>query len=279
MRLQDRGGFHQGGSTGFLLLHGLSGTPVELHYVANGLMRAGHTVACPQLAGHCGTLEELRRSTWQDWAGSAETALAQLAGRCEHVFVGGLSMGAVLALLLAARNPQAVTGSLLLAPTLWCDGWGVPWYARLFRLVQHKPLADLIQFCERPPYGVKDRRLRSIIADAIHSGDPSKAGFLSIPGGCMLELRWLVGAVCRELGRIRQPVLILHPRHDDRASLRNSSFLEQHLSGRVEKIVLEDSYHLITLDRQREVVLNRILRFAQAVLAEVAGARKPVAAA
>jgi len=274
---------HKGGSTGFLLIHGLSGTPVELRYVANGLIRAGHSVSCPRLAGHCGTLEEFRRSTWREWALSVEAALAELARRCEHVFVGGLSAGAVLALYLAARNPRTVSGGVLLAPTLWFDGWGVPWYARLFRMVLQKRVADFFHFRERSPYGVKDQRLRSIIAEAIHSGDPSKAGFLAIPGGAMLELRWLVGAVCRQLHSIRQPILILHPRDDDRASLANSNYLERHLGGRVEKIVLEDCYHLITLDRQREVVLEKTLSFAQSVVAQLQCGRirpaGPVAAA
>ncbi len=278
--------FHQGGNTGFLLIHGLSGTPVELRYVANGLARAGHTVSCPQLAGHCGTLEEFRRSTWQDWYASVEAALHQLSQRCEHVLVGGLSMGAILSLRLAARRPDIVKGGVLFAPTLWLDGWGVPWYSRFFNLVLQKRVADLFWFSERAPYGIKDQRLRAIIADAIHSGDPSKAGFLSIPGGPMLELRWLVNEVRRDLGSIEQPVLILHPRHDDRASLRNTTYLERHLGGRVEKVVLEDSYHVITLDRQRDVVLEKTAKFAESVVARIGatdnaarGLMHPVAAA
>ena len=75
MTADDRGTFVQGGRTGFLLLHGLSGTPVELRYIANGLTRAGHTVSCPQLAGHCGTLEDLTNTRWQDWHQTAEDAL------------------------------------------------------------------------------------------------------------------------------------------------------------------------------------------------------------
>jgi carboxylesterase len=281
---EDRGVFHEGGKTGFLLIHGLSGTPVELRYIANGLARAGHTVYCPQLAGHCGTLEELRATTWHDWYDSVETALKRLSQRCDQVFVGGLSMGAILALRLAAQHPETVKGTMLYAPTLWLNGWGVPWYGRLFSIVLQKRVADLIWFSEREPYGIKDTRLRAIIADAIHSGDPSKAGFLSIPGGPMFELRKLVKAVKADLGSITQPALILHPRHDDRASLTNTHYLEKHLGGRVETIILEDSYHVITLDRQRDVVLEKTVSFADALVGRSAGARpagaaRPVAAA
>jgi carboxylesterase len=282
---QDRGMFHEGGATGFLLIHGLSGTPVELRYIANGLARAGHTVHCPQLAGHCGTLEQLRQSTWTDWYDGVETALDSLARRCEHVFVGGLSMGAILALRLAAQHPVKVHGCMLYAPTLWLDGWGVPWYSRLFSIVQQKRVANLVWFSERSPYGIKDPRLRAIIAEAIHSGDPASAGFLRIPGGCMMELRYLVRLVRRDLASIVQPTLILHPRHDDRASLRNAAYLGRNLGGRVETVVLEDSYHVITLDRQRDVVLEKTAAFANGVLQqhalerEASGSMRPVAAA
>lgn len=283
---EDRGVYHDGNSkTGFLLIHGLSGTPVELRYIANGLARAGHSVYCPQLAGHCGTLEELRATTWHDWYDSAETALKRLSETCDQVFVGGLSMGAVLALRLASQHPDKVKGTMLYAPTMWFDGWGVPWYGRLFEIVLQKSVADLFWFSERSPYGIKDTRLRAIIAEAIHSGDPSKAGFLSIPGGPMFELRKLVRAVKADLASITQPSLILHPREDDRASLRNAQYLQRRLGGRVETVILEDSYHVITLDRQRDVVLDKTLGFADQIVGRKAvsegdaEALRPVAAA
>lgn len=279
-----RGLFYAGGRVGVLLIHGLSGTPVEMRYIANGLAREGHTVSCPQLAGHCNTLEDLRRSTWIDWYGTTERALLDLKARCDHVFVAGLSMGGILALRLAAQHPETVRGVMSYAPTLWLDGWGVPWYARFFHLVREKFSADRMHFTERPPYGIKDHRLRALIAEALHSGDPSKAGFFSIPGGPMIELRWLVRDVRRQLSGIRQPVLLVHPRDDDRASLKNTSYLQKHLGGRVETVILEDSYHVVTLDKQRDVVLQKSASFIQGVLAqhkvvEPAAARRGTAAA
>ena len=269
MTSDDRGTFVQGGRTGFLLLHGLSGTPVELRYIANGLARAGHTVSCPQLAGHCGTIEDLTNSRWQDWYQTAEVALEELREHCDRIIVGGLSMGAILALRVAAENRNTVDGTVLYAPTLWLDGWAVPWYAGFFNSVFQKSVANRIQFSERAPYGIKDTRLRSMIADALHSGDPSKAGFFSIPGGPMLELRWLVNDVRRRLANITQPTLVIHPRDDDRASLRNATYLGKHLGGRVHTVVLDDSYHIITLDKQRDLVLTRTKSFADMLIAEL----------
>ena len=99
----------------------------------------------------------------------------------------------------------------------------------------------------------------------------------------MFELRKLVKAVKADLGSITQPALILHPRQDDRASLRNAHYLEWNLGGRVETVVLEDSYHVITLDRQRDVVLEKTLSFADAVAGQLCRSAQrsgaPVAAA
>ena len=149
--------------------------------------------------------------------------------------------------------------------TLWLDGWGVPWYSRLFAVVTRRWLADLFWFSEREPFGIKDKRVRALVTAAIQSGDSSQAGQLSNPGSVMLELRWLVKTVRRELGTIRQPSLILHPREDDRASLRNALHLRNKLPGRVEVLVLNDSYHVITLDRQRQVVIDRTNQFAASI--------------
>lgn len=258
--------FHHGGNVGFLLIHGMSGTPVELRYISNGLAKQGYTVSVPQLAGHCGTYEELKRSTWEDWLASVEVALDGMRSRCAHVIVGGLSMGAVLALKVAERNPDIIRGVVSMSPTLWLDGWNVPLHARLFKLVTTKWFANLMQFAEAPPYGIKDERLRALIAQALNSGDPGKAGFLLLPGGLLMELRGLVASVKRALPEIAQPVLIIHPREDDRASLANVFYLQQRLPGQVDVVVLEDSYHLVTLDRQRSLVLARTLDFAQSVL-------------
>jgi len=256
---------HSGGRIGLLLIHGLGGTPNELGAVAQGLSRRGFTVLCPRLAGHCGSSAELRTTGWRDWYRSVEQAHDRLSLDCDTVIVGGLSMGAVLALLLAASRPTQVHGAVLFAPSLRLDGWGIPWYSRFFDLVHQKWCADLFDFSERDPFGIKSPRIRGLVKAAIESGESSKAGMLAVPGSAMLEMRWLVKTTCRRLDRIVQPALILHPRHDDRAALSNALYLQRRLKGRVETVVLDDSYHVITLDRQRHVVIERTSQFAYRV--------------
>ena len=261
MHIEDKSLRLGKGPEGFLLIHGLGGTPVEMRYVAQGLARAGYTVHVPQLAGHCGTVEELNATTWQLWYESVEEEHQRLRENCSRIVVGGLSMGAILALHHAAQNPDTVSALALYAPSLWLDGWGVPWYSHFFKLITQKWLAQIFPFAERHPWGIKDPRIRSLVEQAIKSGDSSQAGIAALPGSLMLELRWLVQRVKQELGQITQPALIVHPRDDDRASLRNVYFLQEKLGGPTQTVVLDDSYHIVTIDRQRELVVQRTLDF------------------
>jgi carboxylesterase len=257
--LEDKSFRLAGGKTGFLLIHGLGGTPIEMRYIAQGLARAGHTVHVPQLLGHCGSVQDLKCTGWVDWYETVENEYRLMREKCDAIVVGGLSMGAILALHHAAQHPQDVSALALYAPSLWLDGWGIPWYTSCFSVVTQKWLADYIPFAERDPWGIKDPRVRTLVEQAITSGDSSQAGIAALPGSLMLELRWLVRQVQREIGKVRQPALIVHPRNDDRASLRNLYYLQSNLAGLTHTLVLDDSYHVVTLDRQRQLVLDRTL--------------------
>jgi carboxylesterase len=260
--IPDRSHFIPGGRVGVLLVHGLGGTPVELRFVAQGLARAGHTVYCCQLAGHCGTPEELRRSTWQEWYATVEAAHDQLKQQCDIIIVGGLSMGGILGIHLAQNRPDSVHGLLLLAPTLKLDGWSMPWYSRPLHLVRPLPIRLEFDLPEHEPYGLKDERVRAIVVASMQSGDSSLAGTFSTPLRCFANFNALVSAVKRKgLRDVRQPALIVHPRDDDMASLRNAHYLQTHLGGLVDTLILDDSYHMVTLDQQRHIVAERTERF------------------
>ena len=250
----------EGGRVGILLLHGLSGSPTEMRYIANGLARQGYTVHCPQLAGHGGTYQALAASGWRDWYRSAEEALQAMQESCEEVIVGGLSTGALLAMLLAHRHPERIKGLALFSPTLWLTGRRIPWYAKFFNLVTTRAVARLIDFPAPHQFGIKDPRLSQVIGKAL--ADPQNPLTpVRTPGTAVLERRWLVRQVTKIASFISQPVLVIHPREDDYAGLDNAFYLQKTLAGAVEMVVLEDSYHIITVDRQRDVVLERTLGF------------------
>lgn len=252
----------EGGRTGFLLIHRLGGGPADMEFMTHGLAESGHTVACPVLYGHGGSRMLLGATNWRHWYGSVLLAHRDLAERCDTVIVGGLGVGAMLALHLAVEQKANVHGVVLFAPTFWPNGWAMPWYGRMLRLLDSKRLANLFRFDERPPYGIKDDRLRhSMLAQTHEDGRPSE-DVLGRSGAAFIEVKWLASTVLSELGQVTQPCLIFHPRHDDRSRLTSSQRLQKQLGGLVDLVVLEDSYHLVTLDRQREVVLERVREFA-----------------
>jgi carboxylesterase len=278
MSIKDLSTFYEGNRVGVLLIHGLGGTPVEMKTVAKRLNNAGHTVLCCQLAGHCGTEKDLAATHWQDWYASVEVALAQLETRCDTIVVGGLSMGGLLAAKLAAAHPSRVDGLVILAPTLWYDGWTIPWYAVFLKLLRPylgAPILDLWSFAEREPYGLKDERVRRIILQAMTSGDSTLAGVLGTPARALRELWRLVDSLKPELPRIRQRALVIQARDDDVASLRNTHYLQRRLGGLVETLILDDSYHLVTVDQQRHIVNDRVVSFVAAI-AKAARPAQPI---
>jgi carboxylesterase len=271
MTIRDISILHRGNRTGVLLIHGLGGTPVEMKTVARRLADAGHTVLCCQLAGHCGSEMDLARSSWGDWYASAEDGLVQLEACCDTVVVGGLSMGGLLAAKMAAAQPARVHGLVVLAPTLWYDGWSIPWYAfmlKAFRFIIDTPFGDRWRFVEREPYGIKDERVRKLILQALNSGDSGLAGVLRTPPQALRELWRLVYALKPELRSIKQNTFLVQAREDDVASMANAHYLQRHLGGLVETLILDDSYHLVTMDRQRSIVNSRVVSFVQGIAAQ-----------
>ncbi len=251
-----------GGRVGILLIHGLGGTPVELKFVAQALNRAGHTVFCPLLVGHGGSDELLNTTAWTDWYKSVEEAHDRLNERCDIIIVGGLSAGVMLALRLAARRPERVHGALMFSPTFWPNGWAIPRRLALFNLVRYKWLANLLNLQERAPYGIKDERIRQFVLESLQKDGRPLRDIFGRKGGTVLEFRWLAEAVKRELELVKQPVLLFHPRFDDQSDISNSILLLKGIRGLTELVVLDDSYHMVTLDRQRTHVADRSVSFA-----------------
>jgi carboxylesterase len=265
------------GRTGFLLIHGLGGTPIELKFVAKGLARNGFLVNCCQLAGHCGDAADLLATSWPDWYASVNAAFDRLREKCHTVVVGGLSMGAVLALHLAAERGDDVHGLALYAPTLWYDGWAMPWYRFLLRLCMLTRLGQygisrLYRFVEADPYGIKDPAIRAVVVAAMRSGDSTAAGIMVTPGEAVRQLCLLVDRVKPRLGAIKTPALVIQAREDDLSSLSNAEYLQRHLGGIVNTLILDDSYHIVTVDRQRDLLIESSVAFATVLAARREGA-------
>jgi len=265
--LGENGFIERKGSVGVLLVHGLTGTPTEMKQYGRVIARQGFTVACPELAGHCATIEALTATQWQDWYQSIEDAFDALKQECEHVFVSGLSMGALIALLLAAKKGHQVAGVILLSTTFFYDGWNVPKLKRalLLPLVLYTPLKYFMQWEETSPYGIKDERVRAMVHAILENRDhlaADKIGYFKTPALVVLESVRLIKAAKKAFLDVVSPTLIVHSTEDDMASLKNAYYTQAHIASKtVETFFVDDTYHVLTLDKRKDDVAKRAAKF------------------
>ena len=268
--IQQTDFFFEGGRSGVLLIHGLTGTPMEMKLLGKGLNRAGFTVHGMQLAGHCGDVEDLLATGWHDWYASVEKAADELRSKVDHLFVGGLSMGALLALKLAAERPEQVCGVGVYGATFRYDGWSIPAVARLsFLLPLFKKLGigRNRSFMEAPPYGIRDERLRAQISTAMLGGDSAAAGLPGNPWYSLADMYELAADVRQRLSQVVAPCLVAHASEDDVASIKNAELVMREVSAPVELLLLKDSYHMITIDRERRTLIERSAAFFESIAA------------
>lgn len=235
-----------------------------MRFVGKGLNHAGFTVHGMQLAGHCGDESDLLASGWRDWYASVDEAATRLRNQVDRLFVGGLSMGALLALKLAADRPQDVDGLALYGTTFRYDGWNMPRMSKLSFLL---PLATRLgigrgrRFMETAPYGIRDERIRERVAGSMLAGDSAAAGLPGNPWPSLAQFQLLSRQVRRQLNQVRAPSLVVHSSDDDIASIGNAHLVQQHVRGAVDTLLLDDSYHMVTVDRERHRVIAKSAEF------------------
>lgn len=251
--------------TGVLLVHGLTGTPAEMRVLGKGLNKQGFTIYAVQLAGHCGTMQDLVDTRWPDWLASVASGLQRLRGHVDHVVVGGLSMGALLSLAVAEDHPDQVAGVCALSTTFRYDGWSIPFYTRLaflLPLFRRLGIGRNSVFMEQPPYGIKDEALRARIVQQMHSGDSAAAGLPGNPWWSIIELRRLSAHVLGRLDRLHSPCLAVHAKEDDISAASNAQDIVRGASNaHVELVLLDNCYHMITIDRERRTVIAKMNEF------------------
>ncbi|WP_409316022.1 alpha/beta hydrolase [Pseudomonas sp. KCJK9016] len=250
------------GEVGVLLIHGLTGTPTELRRVAVGLAKAGCTVYVPTLAGHCGGNADLQATGWRDWYEGVRKTFVGIRRQHSKVFVGGLSMGAVMSMYVASEHPGQVAGLLMYSTTLKYDGWSIHKLAFLTPLLMKIPFGvHICKFEEKPPYGIKNERLRAIVERQMKEGQSSEAGLLTMEGVTVRELHRMNAVVRKRMPSITVPALVLHSIEDDITSRWNADYVERKLGGEVVKILLDDCYHMITVDLQYRRVVELSVQF------------------
>lgn len=254
----DRG-FRVDGSNGVgvLLVHGLTGAPGEMKYLARKLHRAGFSVECPQLAGHGEDEATLLRTTWRDWLDSLHESVVRLRAKTDRIAVAGICVGGALGLLLGQEH-RDISASAVYSMTFNYDGWNMrSWYgasAHLLRPIANWPLLRSLSFAETYPFGVKDERLRAAVSDP--ASNLIDGALERFPMGALYQMFELGRHIQRSGPSIQTPTLILHAREDDMSAPRNAYRLRDALGGPTAVRLLDDSYHMIHVDQERDLVAS-----------------------
>lgn len=249
--------------SGVLLVHGLTGAPSEMRLVARQLNRRGYSVYAPLLAGHGSDVDTLRRSSWQNWLDSLIDAAALLKARTEEVFAAGICVGGKLSILAADAQPETIRAAAVYSPCFGYDGWNVPFYYPLLShhidWLSHVPFLDRLSFSETPSMGIKDPRMRRMIEGMASEGILEK-----FPGKGLVEMHRLGKALKQRLPDIHTPTLIVHSVEDDLSHARHARYINDHIGGSHELRWIEDSYHMIHVDRHHRQVADFTADFFEA---------------
>ena len=249
-----------------MLLHGLLSTPREFGLIALPLRNRGIELITPHLDGYS-LAAGSARTTWRQWLAAAAAAIAQ-AAPARPVVLGGLCAGGLLAAALALDAPQWVAGLVLMSPTFDFDGWGQTRWRHLRRLGYALGLDRWIHVAERDPYGVKNEKIRAWVARDMSARSGSAAGPAKLPLWAIREVDRLKDHVAAGLHRLTPRTLMLHARDDEVCTLASAQRSMQALAAADKRlVVLEDSYHMITIDNDRHRVTDELQRFTAATRA------------
>lgn len=232
---------------GALVLHGFTGTPLSVSGVSEALSRAGFTVEAPLLPGHGGGMEDLVATGWADWSAAVDQAFDDVAGRCPEVMVFGLSLGGSLACWLAAAPHRDVAGIVCVNPMI--EPVAPSFVEMLEQLVASG-------FSSMPAFG------SDIARPDVLEGSLGGAPFVP-----MMSLFEGVADLATRLGDISCPLLLFTSTKDHVVPPSSSDYLAARVTGPIERVVLERSYHVATLDWDAPEIEARTVTFAQQVTA------------
>ncbi|HEU5083536.1 MAG TPA: alpha/beta fold hydrolase [Acidimicrobiales bacterium] len=228
-----------GGPTGVLVLHGFTGNPSSMRGIAEACAAAGHTVEMPRLSGHGTTVEDMLTRTWSDWTAEVAAAYDDLAARTERVVVVGLSMGGALTAWLGTQRPD-VAGLVLINAAA-------------------EPAPDMHAMVQ----GMVDQgeTLMPGIGSDVADPDVTESAYSDTPLPPLLTMFDGIEAMQADLSSVTAPALIMTSPQDHVVAPSNSDHLAATLQGPIERVSLERSYHVATIDHDRDLIVERILDF------------------
>lgn len=247
-----------GDDTACLLIHGFTATPYDMRFFGEKLHGCGFSVRAVCLPGHASRVEEMERHSWQDWYDAVVDDFDQLPRHSRRRVIVGQSMGALLALKLAHDRPDEVDGVVAVSTALVASNRLLNWAAPILPLL-HTWLPSAWRILGKGDSDIADPKARQ-----------ESQAYRGVPLRSVHELLELQKAVRPLLPAIRQPVLAIHSRQDHTCPVENVAMLEGDLGGPVRSLWLDNSFHVVSVDCDKEIAVDAICRFAADPLAFVA---------
>ena len=235
--------FFPGGKTGCVLVHGFTGTPKEMQLMGDYLKENEIAAIGVRLAGHATQISDMVRTRWRDWLVSVEDGINLLSDSCDNIFVAGLSLGGILALMAASRYD--IDGVIAMStPYTLSDDW---------RTKFSKQISLFMPFVKKERSDTVDQETSKKHVD-----------YPVYPMRSITELYDLVETLHRSIDQIHIPVLLINSKKDKTAPpIHAEKYRHKILSNHFELLTLENSGHVITEDIEREIVFNAALIFIQ----------------
>jgi len=231
---------HDGSDVGVLLCHGFTGTPQSLRPWGEYLADRGYSVRIPLLPGHGTTWQAMNQTRWEDWYAAVDEAFRELHEASERVVVCGLSMGGALALQLAQGHGPRISGLVLVNPAVKLED---P------RTILLPVLKHLVGSLGAIGNDVK----KPGVTELAYTRTPLKAAHSQL-------VAWQ--SVVRDLPEVTQPVLLLRSPQDHVVPASSSALILSRISSLdVTEILLEDSYHVATIDNDAQRIFDESAKF------------------
>jgi carboxylesterase len=239
--------FFEGGEVGCLVCHGFTGSTQSMRFLGEFLAsEGGLTVAGPRLPGHGTSVEDMARSTAEDWIRSVEAGLQTLQEKFSKIFITGLSMGGTLTLYMAAMHPDIIRGA-------------VPINGAVF--VNNPDMAGLA-FMDAAPATVPG------VGGDIKKPGVTELAYADVPVPAIRQLYALMSVTRELLPRVTCPTLVIQSRDDHVVVPDNAPFIIDHAGAEDKRLLwLENSYHVATLDHDQELIARETLQFIRGHLA------------
>lgn len=248
-----------GTQRGALIVHGLTATPATMAPTIEAMQEAGYVVSAPLLPGHGTTEHDLEKTTWQEWADTVDKAYADLAERVDTIYYIGLSLGALLGLHLAAsahgervepRADSKLRAMALLGTPLHMS----PFVRRIVPVVRYSPVRWI--------YTTSQKDWKTSVADPDGLEVYKESSYKRIPTKSVYQIYDLEQVVEKQLGQIHMPILLVHSRQDEVAPPTNVADLCAAIANPAPEVLwLTKSYHVLTLDYERDELNQSVVQF------------------